>query len=82
MSVKVVFECSGCQAKAEGTAPLRKRFMSFSGNDYGIGTVRFVNTVEELAPLGWIAFDPYTMATYCPACWSIIEAGTSQAVQG
>ncbi len=73
MSVRVVFECGGCFAKAEGTAPLRREFVSVSGRSYGIGSVVPVNTVEDVTPTGWIAFDPYTSCCYCPTCWSEIE---------
>ena len=73
MGVKVIFECGGCFAKAEGTAQLHAPFVSVSGKPYGFGSRR-----EELAssvtPEGWVAFDPYTACTYCPACWEGIMA--------
>ena len=79
MSVRVMFECDGCDAKAEGTAPLRKRFVSVSGRDHGFGTARWENTPDDVAPEGWVAADPYTYVTYCPKCWHEIESGTVKA---
>ena len=71
MSVKVLFECGGCCAKAEGVEPLKREFVSLSGKSYGFG--RYVNTnPEDVTPVGWIAFDPYTGCCYCPKCWKII----------
>lgn len=29
---------------------------------------------SEVAPEGWIAFDPYTGCCYCQDCWAAIEA--------
>lgn len=73
MSVRVLFDCGGCDAKADGTAPLRVHFVGFNGRPWGFGTVQPANTPQDVAPPGWIAFDPYTFATYCPACWESIE---------
>ena len=63
MSVKVQLECDGF---------LRKEFVSVSGRSYGIGSFQPANTVEDLAPEGWVPWDPYTCATYCPKCWAEI----------
>ena len=69
MSVKVIFECSGCEAKIEGTAPLRARFESM----YGGNLCRIIKpTAEDVVPEGWVAYDPYTLATYCPECCDLI----------
>ena len=73
MSVTVKFTCDGCFAEAEGTAPIRKHFVSVSGRSYGIGSFRYTNTVAEVAPEGWWAFDPYTQLCYCPECRKGIE---------
>jgi len=73
VSVRVLFECGGCGLKVDGKAPLRKRFESFSGRDHGFGRAVWDVRVEDIVPEGWIAFDPYTYACYCPACWSEIE---------
>ena len=75
MSVRLLLECSGCDAKAEGTGRLRRKFVSFSGRDHGFG-YWVVQDPEELTPEGWVMFDPYTNATYCPTCWAEIEAPT------
>lgn len=74
MTINVLFECGGCSAKAQGTAPLRREFRSYSGRAYGIGGTVNVNTIEDVTPEGWVAFDPYTYATYCPDCWAQIIA--------
>lgn len=74
MSVRVIFECGGCDAKSEGTKALRKRFMSVSGRDYGIGGPVWDVSVEDVVPEGWIAFDPITYCCYCPTCWDGIMA--------
>ena len=73
MTVNVQFSCGGCDAKAEGTAPLRRQFVSFSGRSYGFGTVQPVNTIDDVTPEGWVAYDPYTYCCYCPACWAEIN---------
>ena len=69
--IKVIFECGGCDATAEGR--LWRKFRSFSGRSYGFGTYH-TTTPQEAAPEGWIAFDPYTQVTYCPDCWADIGA--------
>jgi len=69
MSVTVTFRCSGCDAVAEGTAPIRWEFRSISGRNHGIiGSVIQANTIESVTPEGWWAHDPWTYATYCPEC--------------
>ena len=30
-------------------------------------------SIQDVAPDGWIAFDPYTGCCYCPKCWKDIE---------
>ena len=79
MTVTVKFSCGGCDAVAEGTDWLRREFRSISGRSYGLGHVVPANTVEDVTPDGWIAFDSYTYATYCPKCWSEIEQGVEDA---
>ena len=69
MSVKVIFECGGCDAKIEGTAPLRARFEPLYGGNL-CAIVK--NTAEDVVPEGWVAYDPYTLATYCPECCDLI----------
>ncbi len=78
MSVLVKFKCDGCDAEADGTACLRRTFRSFSGRSHGLGVVVPANSVEDLAPEGWVAYDPYTYATYCPKCWAEIETPKEQ----
>ena len=73
MSVTVHYRCDGCDAEADGVMPIRKEFRSFSGRGYGIGTTVFADSIESVAPEGWMPFDPYTYACYCPKCWKEIE---------
>jgi hypothetical protein len=71
MTVMLRLTCGGCPATVE-VGPLHKRFHGTHG-DWGFGT-GVVDPVEDLAPEGWVMFDPYTYCTYCPACWqSIVE---------
>lgn len=77
MSVTLKFSCNGCDAVAEGTGRLCKEFLSFSGRDYGFGTLRWITKPEDVAPEGWIAADDYTYMTYCPACWAEIMKGVT-----
>lgn len=71
MSVTVTYRCAGCEAEA--TAQVRQRFRSFSGRDHGFGVFE-IDDVQSVAPEGWVPFDPYTSATYCPDCWAKIIA--------
>jgi hypothetical protein len=68
MGVTVLFRCGGCEASAAGTTSLRKEFVSVSGRSWGFGRAVMTNTVEDVTPEGWTAFDPYTYCTYCPKC--------------
>lgn len=74
MPVTLKLSCGGCDATADATGPLRKRFVSFSGQDHGFGTIQLDGDPEDLAPEGWVMFDPYTFCTYCPDCWASILA--------
>jgi len=74
MTVTVLFRCSGCDATAQGTKPLTREFRSLCGRDHGFGSF-VTTTVDSVCPPGWWAWDPYTLATYCPACRSEIEQG-------
>ena len=74
MSVTVRFECGGCFAKTEGTKWIGSEFISLTGRGYGFGHWKR-DTVESVAPDGWVAFDPYTQCCYCPKCWEEIESG-------
>ena len=79
MAVKVVFECDGCHASADGTDFICKRFVSVTGRSYGIGSVQYINTVEDVKPPGWWAYDPATYLCYCPDCRKSIEEGGEDA---
>ena len=71
--ITVNFECGGCFAKEEGTTWLKRSFASVTGKTHGFGTYKY-DTPQDVAPEGWIAFDPYTGCCYCPDCWAEIEA--------
>ena len=70
MPVTVRFECGGCFKKAEGTTWLQNRIVKRMG-DF---VARRTDTPQDVAPEGWIAFDPYTSCCYCPECWEWIES--------
>ncbi len=74
--ITVTFHCSGCSAKAEGKAPLRRRFESFSGRSYGIGSYTW-DTPADVVPPGWLDSD-LIGATYCPTCMSELAASTTE----
>jgi hypothetical protein len=79
MSVRVIFGCDSCDAKAEGV--LRRRFEGLSGRPWGVGKY-ITDTPDDVAPEGWVAFDPYTSCCYCPACWASILAPEPVAAGG
>lgn len=64
--ITVTFHCGGCDAKAEGTRPIRQRFEGIAGKPWGFGTY-VTDNIEDVAPEGWIVFD-LIGCTYCPAC--------------
>ena len=72
MTVNVKFQCDGCFVEADGTEPIRKEFRSLSGRLWGFGSYHFTGTPTSVAPEGWVPFDPYTHACYCPDCWAEI----------
>ena len=72
MSVTVYFHCGGCNKCETGTRSLRRRFVGISGKPYGFGHYE-CETPQDVAPDGWVAFDPYTGCCYCPDCWSEIN---------
>ncbi len=73
MTVTVHFSCDGCEAAAVGTRCLTRRFESINGKGYGFGRYA-TDAPQDVAPAGWIAFDPYTGCCYCPKCWAEIES--------
>lgn len=72
MTVTVEFECGGCDEKAKGAKPLRRHFHSINGSGHGFGHWSF-DGPQDVAPEGWVSFDPYTGCCYCPECWANIE---------
>lgn len=77
MSISVMFECNGCFKREAGTDRIRKTFRSFSGRSWGFGPAGgvYLKTIEDVAPEGWVAYDPYTYCTYCPECWDKVVNG-------
>ena len=75
MSITVTFQCTGCFRTEPGTTILQRGCWSFTGREVP------KRGVEDVAPEGWIAFDPYTGCTYCPECWAWIENGGDSAVK-
>jgi len=71
--ITVHFSCGGCDAKTEGTRRLTRRFVSINGKGYGFGHYEY-DQPQDVAPEGWVVFDPYTGCCYCPTCWKDIEA--------
>ena len=78
--ITLIFSCSGCEKVEQGTSFLKSKFVSITGKSYGFGRWQH-ETVEDVIPEGWIAFDPYTNCTYCPECWESIIHGNSQDTQ-
>lgn len=72
MSIRFVFRCDGCEAKAEA-GHVRRTFEAFNGKGYGFGTYRVIANPEDDAPEGWVAFD-LIGCTYCPDCWKDIQS--------
>lgn len=70
MTCHVHLECGGCDAKAD-TKPIHAEFIPLFTNSMFCRTEYPVVT-NNLAPEGWVIFDPYTLATYCPECWASI----------
>lgn len=75
MGVYVSLTCNGCPAAVSGIR-LGIVLDEFPRR-HAIG-MEWVSerrqTIEEVVPEGWVPFDPYTNATYCPGCWASIVA--------
>ncbi len=75
--ITLTFSCGGCDKVEPGTTWLqRKRVVTMEGQAGSWG-YRVEPKAEDVAPEGWISFDPYTQCTYCPECWAGIEEGSS-----
>ena len=72
MSVTVKFSCGGCFAEAESTTFLRREFRGVTGKPWGFGRWVNANSIEDVTPTGWVAFDPWTQCCYCPDCYAEI----------
>jgi len=79
--LELYYSCGGCHAYEKREAWIKRQFLSFSGREYGFGNHVFDSQktlVDETCPAGWMAFDPYTSATYCPTCWDEIVEGVAE----
>ena len=66
MSVEITYNCNGCDATASSGRVKAEHVPIFGGNSGWCK--REVPTIEQSAPEGWVAFDPYTLCCYCPKC--------------
>lgn len=79
VTLTAVLSCGGCPASVTLEPWLwRSEFVSLSGRDHGLGR-QVPHEVEIPLPDGWVPFDPYTGCTYCPACWTSINATVEEA---
>lgn len=69
MSITLEFKCGGCLVKAKGTKTLNPA-RALRGGWIAEGEAA---KAQDAAPEGWIAFDPWTHCTYCPACWDYVR---------
>lgn len=65
MSVKVIYECDGCEIKSE-LIRLGRQFKGVCGRTYGFGRYAY-DQPQDKAPEGWIAYD-LIGCCYCPEC--------------
>jgi len=65
MTIKVTFECNGCDAKTDPVI-LNHEFVSITGKSHGFGSRQF-ERAQDLAPDGWCVAD-IIGCTYCPDC--------------
>jgi hypothetical protein len=65
--------CGGCDATHEAPITLRRDQHWISPN---FAAWLKPAVTGEIDIDGWIAFDPYTNVTYCPACWESIESSS------
>lgn len=80
MGVTIHLSCNGCDAEVDGTRSLRQEFVPIvPGGSFGYYQLP---DVSALVPDGWVAWDPYTQATYCPTCWASIKTDPEPSAQG
>ena len=70
--IDLTFRCCACDASVTVHNAIGRKFRSVNGRGYGFGTYH-TTEIEDIAPEGWVPFDPYTQVTYCPDCWAEIE---------
>ena len=74
MPITLCFTCDGCHTEEEGTTYLKRRFHGSNDLTYGWGEWK-ADAPQDVAPVGWISFDPNTGCCYCPKCWDEIVEG-------
>jgi hypothetical protein len=72
MSVKVTYECDGCENVSDPVM-LESKFVALSGKSYGLGS-RVCERAKDKAPAGWIAYD-LIGCCYCPDCAAEFKEG-------
>ena len=74
--ITLTFECGGCFKKEPGMLRSGIRVHGFAEDvKFPYMVAKSSLHMQDYAPEGWIAFDPYTKATYCTECWAQIESG-------
>ncbi len=76
MSVEITYHCSGCEAKTTVTNVEAECVVLAANIFTSEGVVYKRPSIASVAPKGWMVYDPYTLLTYCPECWSAIKNGT------
>lgn len=80
MSVRIIYRCNGCERETSVLAHRSEKVVGQAviGGVLCDRVARQRPRVEDFAPEGWVAYDPYTSMTYCPFCWAKIESGEPQ----
>jgi hypothetical protein len=71
LRANVYLACCGCDAKHEAPVTIDRRRHWISPNFAAWLKPALTSDIDID---GWVAFDPYTNATYCPTCWDSIES--------
>lgn len=77
--IKITARCQGCEV-TETVPVVPDIYRSPAGVYDGVEMVRVrvsFATIRAAGPEGWQMCDPYTHATYCPACWAEIMGGSA-----
>ena len=72
--ITLTFSCGGCDKVVPGVLRPGIAVSGFAPDvKFEFMVARSSTRIQDHAPEGWIAFDPYTQCTYCPDCWAGIE---------